>query len=531
MENVDKPTILMLTGLLHDYGVRHIVVSSGSRCAPLTVALNRSGFFGLHPVIDERTAAFVGLGMALATGEPVALVCTSGSAPLNYAPAMAEAFYRRIPLIAISADRPWWWVGQREGQTIRQAGALDAVTRAAVDLLPDNGSARMDAVNNRIINDVLTKATKGIRGPVHINVQIAEPLTPMAEAPAQPMWHRINTAELQLELQGLPKHTAGERVLVVVGGVRLTDAERAAIEHLNCLDGVVVVAEAQTNIRHAIRPALVDTRLSDDLRPDKVIVIGGDMVSNRFKAWLRGLGDVPFISVGPEDDIVDTFGHLTANYPCAIKHFAEAYAAEVPTDAPNSYLRRWQELAEGGRPDPEPEILKIMRRLAELFTCGDLHVSNGSAIRLVQRSQWAPTVRIESNRGVSGIEGSTSTAIGSAMVSERPTLLISGDMSAAYDVGALAIRGIPTHFKMAVLDNGGGDIFRNIATTRSLDELDEYFVMPPRFPIEALAAAYGFRYFTCSHASDRSIEDFMACHEAPAILHIHIDYKQSSGLI
>ena len=525
MENIDKPTVQILGSLLHAYGVRHVVVSSGSRCAPLTVCFNRLGFFRLHTVIDERTAGFVGLGMAVALNEPVALVCTSGSAPLNYGPALAEAYYRRVPLIAISADRPANWIDQREGQTIHQAHCLDSVVRCSIDLQPCSASVLQWNEANLKINRALAEATGLIKGPVHINVQLEAPLTPMTEADYSYMAKKITVRERIsasvhdiLDLHSEP----ASRPMLIIGGIALSDKDRRRIEEFNRSSNVVVVAEAQSNIRGALRPAYFDKGLDlpQDMTPDLVMLIGGDMVSNRFKAWLRSLERTTFISTTLEDTLTDTYGHLKANVPCRVKVLIE-YLEQVAKEASVMFKANWLRMHR--KENTENGLVQMLQKLVSQFRFGDLHVSNGSAIRLVQYLDIPKGVRVECNRGVSGIEGSTSTAIGSAMVSERPTLLITGDMSAAYDIGALAINGIPANFKMVVLDNDGGDIFRNISTTSALPELEEYFAMPPRFPIKELAMAYGFDYCT-------EISAFMAAAK-PAILHIKINPQQSKGLI
>lgn len=531
METVDKPTINILCGLLRHYGVRHAVISSGSRCAPVSTALARFGGFELHPVIDERSAAFTGLGIALATDEPVALVCTSGSAPLNYAPALAEAYYRRVPLIAVTADRPARYIDQREGQTIHQAGALDAIVRKSVDLEPDDFTTRSADEANRLICSALNAATGVIKGPVHINVQIEVPLTPMTDASTLPEARAPQAGNIACKKHDTSRTVFPEKakVLLIIGGIRLDADDLRALAELKDRADVAVLSEIQNNVPGAIPPMWCDRVLDRAPTPDMVAIVGGDMVSNRFKAWLRRLEGVPFVSGCFEDVTVDTFGHLSEHIDCSPADFFRMLANGRK---PGDYRHQWQILADEGResyPLSNPAA-HIVSRLADLFRAGDLHVSNGSAARIAQLARWAPDVRIEMNRGVSGIEGSTSTAVGSAIASGRPTLLISGDMSAAYDIAAFANPYMPGTFKMAILDNCGGDIFRNIPTTAQLPELEELFAMPPFFPIEKLANAYGIQYFSCKAADDASIESFINSGRA-SVLHIKLDPKHNKGLI
>lgn len=531
-----KATVQIIATALWRHGVEDVVVSPGSRCAPLTVALSRSGRYRLHAVVDERCAAFVGLGIALATDRPVALVCTSGSAPLNYGPALAEAYYRRVPLIAITADRPAWWVGQREGQTIRQAGCLQSVTRRWVDIPPDSGSAAQQRHAAMLVETALNAATGNIAGPVQINVQLDAPLT-AGWCGECDVWSGISTRVPlpdRADLSALLGPLSSARTLVVAGGVRLDDDERSALAALAELPGVAVVAEAQTNIPGAIRPAAFDRCLCQGAPvPQLVAIVGGDMVSGRFKQWLRSIdGDTVFVSVTPEDEPVDTYGHFAANVPCSVGALAMYLRENGGTGSGISYADEWRAYLDHCATlfRPKAFFLDYLQQIIDRLAPADVHVSNGSAIRYVQHLDIPTGVRMECNRGVSGIDGCTSTAIGWAMASERQTLLISGDMSAAYDVGALALQDIPPTFKMVILDNRGGDIFRNIATTRNLSELEPFFAMQPKFPVEKLADAYGFAYFEASAHDANGIRPFCN-HRGRAILRIIIDPKQSKDII
>ena len=182
-DTIDNDICRMLARLAADYGVRHVVVSPGTRSAPLAVTLHRSGCFCMHTVVDERSAAFIALGIAVTEGTPVVLVCTSGSAMMNYGPALAEAYYRHVPLIAITADRPEWWIDQLDSQTMRQPGALASVVRYSTDIpVAADTDARLFALANRHVNEAFTTSISAPAGPVHINVHLDAPLTPVRSA-------------------------------------------------------------------------------------------------------------------------------------------------------------------------------------------------------------------------------------------------------------------------------------------------------------------------------------------------------------
>lgn len=532
MTTISKPGVHLLCDLLHAYGIRHVVVSSGSRCAPLSVALARMGCFVLHPVIDERSAGFIALGISLTLDEPVAMVCTSGSAALNYAPALAEAYYRRVPLVAITADRPARYIDQREGQTIHQFGALDAVVRKSIDV-PDCGADKKSVVYiNRIINEALTVCTGCIKGPVHINMQLEVPLTEFTYDTLLPKATRIMQPALieeKIESINIGLTTQNPRILLLIGGVRLSERDKNALKILAKTPNIAIISETQTNIHGAINPSHCERILDEAPKPNIVAIIGGDLISTRFKQWLRKLSGVYFVSGGYEDCLVDTFGQLNTHIDCEPAAFFEILA-DMKADV--NYRAEWERLAAKGleKFNTDRLCINIFQALADRFTGNLIHISNGTSARIAQYVNFKSDVTVEINRGVSGIDGSTSTAVGAAMVNNSPTLLISGDMSAAYDIGALATLNMPSGFKMAVLDNSGGDIFRNIPSTSELPELDELFVMKPKLPLRELAGAYGFGYFECADAKDSSIEQFIN-HTGPAILRIAVAPKDSAGFL
>lgn len=510
METIDKPTAHLLAGLLKARGVRHIVVSPGSRCAPLTVVFARSGHFELHPVIDERTAAFVALGMSLATDTPVVALCTSGSALLNYAPALSEAYYRRVPVIAVTADRPAAMIDQRDSQTVRQPHALDAVVRKCVDI-PDEHSETALQMASRLINDALIAATGHIPGPVHINMQFEMPLTP--ETPVAPAIscrsicvHRSAPAcDFAPVIESIP---AGCNVLVALGGMHVGSDEAALLRSLP----LAVYAEAQSNV--AIPNYGIDNFAG--LPPvDVLVTAGGAIISDSFKRWLRQTPSLRHISLGFDDNCIDTYGALTDIVECRPTDFLKALA-QAGVSSP-AFIGSWRNALDAFKArDARNTVWELIETLAHnVGPEAVVHVSNGMAARYAQKVDFLPGQRIEMNRGVSGIEGATSTAVGDAIVNgRRPTLLISGDMSAAYDISALSIEWLPDNFRMVVLDNDGGDIFRTVRTTAQLPERERFFTMPPKLPLSELAAAYGLKYFT-------SPDEFMKC-GTKSLLHVKV---------
>lgn len=536
-ETIDNDVCRMLCSLAADYGVRDVIVSPGTRSAPLAVVFSRSAHFRIHTVIDERCAAFMAPGMSLATGQPVVLICTSGSALMNYGPALAEAYYRRVPVIAITADRPARWIDQLDSQTMRQPGALAAVVRKWVDIpvAADTDAALFTKANLEVC-DAFDAALGSRRGPVHINVQLDIPLTPMTDK------EPVNKARLikAIRPQGSPGDfdeiigkIRDKKIVIVCGDT--TPGECAALNSID-LRGIPVLAEVQANIAQSYRIGTFDRLLraacADGLQPDIVIAMGGSIVSARLKRWLRTSANTEVFTLGYTDNSTDTYKRLTTRIECDPLPFLQALAAAVTE---TEYSRRWQSFAEESQLKNENfvrtnPIMVAIGKIADRFR-GDIHVGNGSAIRYAQMLRWNGPVYC--NRGISGIDGCTSTALGYALAAGSPTLLITGDMSAAYDIGALGATVPPRGFRIVVLDNDGGDIFRNIGTTGGLPELEQLFTVPPRLPLRQLADAYGYRYFeySCQQPDDSVIDDFLDPEGSPAIMRLKIQKEYSKHLL
>ncbi|MDE6276566.1 MAG: 2-succinyl-5-enolpyruvyl-6-hydroxy-3-cyclohexene-1-carboxylic-acid synthase [Muribaculaceae bacterium] len=553
MERIAKDTCLMVCDLMEQYGVRRVVLSPGSRNAPMIVAVERSNVFESEVVIDERSAAFAALGMALASGEPVALVCTSGTSLLNYAPAVAEAYYRRVPLIVISADRPAEWIDQDDSQTIRQPGALGNIVRASLDV-SESIYAGKDGPwwLNRRLNDVLTAATAGpVKGPVHINLQIGEPLTAMvAEETARVRGKRIFQAlpEGGRLPEALTEDFRGAGKVMFVIGFMSPDADTARLLDIVADAGCVVLKEAQSNLHCSSKYVLgcIDATLRQERRskgdfiPDLVITMGGAILSRHVKAFLRREAHGARIwSVGHHDHAVDCFQGLDVRIEMSPRDFL-ASVAQNPGRKDTAFADRWAVAANSGYSEKFAENaewsdLSAVYTLMNMAPRGmRLQVSNGTAIRYVQLFKgYDKFSAIECNRGVSGIDGCTSTAIGYAAACDEPTLFLSGDMSAAYDIGALALPFVPPSFRMAVLNNTGGGIFRFIPTTRELPELEKGFVCAPKLPLRQLAEAYGFRYLEANSIEEirSALPRFYDHSEQPTILNIITPAQKSADIL
>ena len=546
-ETTDKLQCQILVETMHFHGVNHAVVSPGSRNAPLIIALSRSRI-KTHIVVDERSAAYVALGMAQQLKAPVALVCTSGTALLNYAPAVAEAYYQKIPLIVVSADRPQEWIDQDDSQTIRQFKALDQFVKRSYDIPArcDDDTAVWYA--ERIAHDAMMEATSLRRAPVHINVQLAEPLNGLTTEPYKlrrihhfPSYDGICRDDIiKLKEQLLHK-----RVMIIAGFMELNEPLRQALNDIAAKDAAVVLTETISNMADDFTINAIDRTLlaidENDKRyyPDVVITIGGAIVSRKIKAFLRKVKPDHWY-VGLNDVTVDCFQSLTRRIEANPDTFIPTLFQDSLTV--KSFCTIWKDAHTAGLRRHHKYLEKIgwsdMKAYETIFDFYQqnpdnliMHLSNGTTIRYAQLFGDRVIAPNFCNRGVSGIDGCTSTAIGAAMVN-GPAVLITGDMSFLYDISALSAITPKLQLKIVVVDNGGGGIFRFIDSTSSLPELEKYFVVKRNLDVEKVAASFGIKTYRADNA-DSLFEQLsnMMVEDGPAVLVVKTDGKRSAEIL
>jgi 2-succinyl-5-enolpyruvyl-6-hydroxy-3-cyclohexene-1-carboxylate synthase len=310
------------------HGITDVILSPGSRSAPLTLAFARHPAYRgrLRVVPDERAAAFIGLGLAQATRRPVVLVCTSGTAGLNYAPAVAEAFFQQIPLLILTADRPPEWIDQLDGQTIRQRNLYGAHAKGTFDFPADTTHTDAKWHGERIINEAIHLTQTGPAGPVHVNIPLREPFYPKAgEEVAYEQDVKIirddhsNTILPPAEILDLRRQLRGAgRVLVVAGQQPENPTLTAALYEFAEARQVPVVADTIANVgdvpavrRQDIFLAGLSKEQKADLRPDLLITFGQSLISKALKLFLRDAAPAQHWHLQPAGEVADTFRRLT----------------------------------------------------------------------------------------------------------------------------------------------------------------------------------------------------------------------------
>ncbi len=525
-----------LSALLVEYGIKEVVASPGTRNAPLIAAIAAREELAVTMVVDERSAAFVALGKATVSDKPVALVCTSGSALLNYAPALAEAYYSHIPLIAISADRPSFIIDRNDGQTIRQNGALSNIVKKSffIDENLPQDSAEIT------INDALTCATLTPSGPVHINVAIENP-TVEGSGYLNVCPRKIMTLEhsglISKEKMSALATTVAEspKIMIWAGANPPSQRLNKSLAKLARFGNFAVVAEIGANLHSNAFVSSPDTLLIDrefsKLYPEILITFGKPLLSSRLK-HLLGKQNIRHWHVGYSELAADIISKQELRIEIDPESFFTQLAATLRRSSERStysdLIHDSYSVSRTVANDfferlPWCELSALNALLRHLPKETNIQVSNGMSVRYLHLLDYSRFHRCDYNRGVSGIDGSTSTAVGASTVYNGITVLITGDMSARYDIGALGLRCVSPNFKIVVICNNGGQIFRHIKSTRNFDSLEQYICENEPAPFAELAKAWEYATFTAKSQQelDSVLPGFISETNRPAILEIH----------
>lgn len=517
-------------------GITNIIISPGSRNAPLTIGFAQNPNFKCYSIADERCAAFFALGIAQQTKQPTAIVCTSGSALLNYYPAVAEAFYSQIPLIVISADRPQSKIDIGDGQTIRQENVFQNHSVFNANLT-EEASVENDLKINKAIETAILQ-----KGPVHINAPFEEPLyETVSELSVEP---KITHSEEILGTKIIENiddvasvWNTSKRKLILIGGINEANSvSKEILENFAKDPSIVVLTETTSNLHEPSFINSIDSLITpfDDfdfkeLEPEVLITFGGMIVSKRIKAFLRKYKPAHHWHI---DTLraYDTFNALSKHFVMEPDDFfkellpktafvSSKYFSKIDKIYDLRKIRKQEYLRKITFSD-----FKVFEKVIEsLPKNSQLQISNSSAIRYAQLIEIDPSIEVYCNRGTSGIDGSTSTAIGAAIGrNDIQTVFITGDIGFLYDSNALWNSYIPKNFKIILINNGGGGIFRILPGHEEKPVFNTYFETSHNLTAEHLAKMYKINYFTANDVAslEEAIKNLYSNNDAAGILEV-----------
>lgn len=499
------------------YGVTDAIICPGSRSAPLVYAFAHNQAFTCHSVIDERSAGFIALGMAQQQQRPVVLICTSGTATVNFFPAIAEAYYQKIPLLVLSADRPPELLNQQDGQMIMQKGIFGKHVLGSHELLCfEENNIDFNLTERIVSNAIETSLSEKGYGPVHINVPLREPLYNFdfqhyqANKPNGTA-NLLKRGAIQLPFfEGfMEAWKQSKKKLIIVGQWPKSQALSDALQTLCMHQSVVILADICAN-QHQVKcisnfdfllKSLSKEQL-DTLTPDLILSFGGPMISKSLKIWLKSIKPSHHFRLQASENPIDTWGNMT-HLLCAqeIPYInALAKQKEIANPEGKAYAGTWKSLQQQIETRVSTfhaaeiwcEPTGVNQILDNLPSNCILQVGNSSAIRWVSwNMKGRNDLEIYCNRGTSGIDGSLSTAIGTAMACpEKKVYLLIGDLSFMYDEHALWMQKLPSNLSILVLNNQGGNIFNWIDGPRNHPNELSYFTTPVKRELAQICLSY-----------------------------------------
>ncbi len=516
------------------YQVEHVIISPGSRNAPLTIGFTNHPQIKTYSIVDERCAAFFALGIAQQTQKPVALVCTSGSALLNYYPAIAEAFYSDIPLLVISADRPKHLIDIGDGQTIRQENVFKNHSLYNANLI--DGEQYLDDNAKQIATAMKILVQK--KGPVHINVPFDEPLYKTTD--------KLSIKNLIFEKYSIKKEQVfnideyitlwnnSKKKLVLVGTHFPNKKLQTQLVELIKDESVLVFTETTSNVQHPIFINSIDKLifpLTDnqlkELQPDILLTLGGMIVSKKIKQFLRKYQPKHHWHIDAKNS-PNTYHCLSHHFKIDETIFFDEFLELIKPVKSNYqkdslYIKlQRKEKHNGFLAKTEFSDLKVFDIILNTIpNNSQLQLGNSSIIRYSQLFDINNTLTVFCNRGTSGIDGSTSTAIGASCIVNNQTVLVTGDISFFYDNNALWNNYIKNNFRIILINNGGGGIFRFISGPSSTNVLD-YFETPHNLTAKQLCKMYHLEYCIAKNENElkKELRTFYHIDKAPKLLEI-----------
>ena len=542
----DKKSILQLVALLKAHGVKKMVLCPGSRNAAIVHTLVQIEDFTCYSVTDERSAGFFAIGLSLQGGGPVVVCCTSGSALLNLHPAVAEAYYQQIPLIVISADRPAAWIGQMDGQTLPQPNVFGELVKMSVNL-PEVNTEEDEWYCNRLINEAILETTHHGKGPVHINVPISEPIyrftaKELPEVRIISRYQGLNVYDRDYK-ELINKLNKANKRMILVGQMNLIyEFDKKYIKPLYKQFAWLNEHLAnQTTPGLPIRNFDVAVSAMDDIRqaqmaPDLLITYGGHIVSKQMKKYLRNHPPREHWHISTDGKVADLFGCLTTVIEMDPFEFLEKIAFLLE-GTPTNYPLMWDNWC---KTIPEPTL-----PYSQISVTGDLiknlpvpcalHLANSSTVRYAQLFKLPSEVEVCCNRGVNGIEGSLSSAIGYATASTKPNFMVIGDLSFFIDMNALWLSHYHHNLRILLLNNEGGEIFHTLPGMDKSAKSRAFITAEHHTSAKGWAEERGFQYLKATNAAEwqDALQVFVSPeeHSNPILLEVFTDKGEDTRLL
>jgi len=509
----DKKNISLLADIFVKSGLTDIVISPGSRNAPIILSFANRKEINAFSIIDERSAAFFALGLALRTKKTVAIACTSGSAVLNYASAISEAFYQKIPLLILTADRPKHLIDVGDGQTIRQENVFNNFVKKSFQLPLEITTEEEKLKADETINEAISICQFPEPGPVHINIPFDEPLYNTTENQTEGKIIHFKSEQIENKKVSIAKIANAcnnsEKIMIIAGQSIEKPELSKVLNSISTNKNIVILTETTSNLCEKKFVDTIDNVVStfsekeqEDFAPEILITFGGQVVSKIVKKFLRKNKPTTHWHISPSGEIMDTYFSLTESFKSDEFEFFESISKKLK-NVGSDYSNHWQQRkTEIDRKKNEYlnkafySDFKVFESILEYLPKKSiLHLGNSTPIRYSQLFGSKEGIIYNSNRGVSGIDGQVSTAAGYTFNSNKLNVLITGELGFLYDSNGLMNNYLKPNLKIIVINNSGGGIFRFIPGPDNTPNLEEFFATKHNWKAEFICKAFDVDYF------------------------------------
>lgn len=539
--------VQILISSLKAHDVRHVIHCTGGAGIPIGRSIEQDPFFTCYSLIDERSALYFAMGLSMANGNiPVAVVVTSGTAASNLESGMEEAYYKGVPIIAITADRSPYLLEQFEIQKTDQRAIFAGCSKMEVSLPIVNNDDEAWYCD-RLVNESLLEMESGCPGPIHINVPtvgmtgLFEPKLPETKkidrhyaSEPEEFWARC--AE---ELLGYSK------IMVVVGenpriSAECENAMTRFFEKFNCMYSVEHMANyhGEGAVITYRRTEAMSSSAFVEFCPDLVIDFGGHVATVNLKKYLRERhATFRHWHIDESGRVRDGYRSLTDVFQCAPTLFFSKMVEHAPAEACNDkkYYKKWKEVvSEVDPPLGEVSIFRAASLLSERIPANSfLELGILFSTRAMQFFDLDPSVTVSANLGALGIDGCLSTAVGRAAATDAPVFIMQGDMSFFYDMNALNIRYIKSNLRVLLINNGGGAEFHIAGGRKLIPEIDEFVAASHHGVAEGWAKSRGFRYLSANTVQDleTGIEALVGESDRPMLLEVFTNRDADAGAL
>lgn len=549
-----KKIVQSLGEILKSKSVFNIIISPGSRNAPIIIHFTLHKDFKTYSIVDERCAGFFALGIAQQIRKPVVISCTSGSAVVNFYPAVTEAFYQSIPLILLTADRPKEIIDVFEGQSIHQENIFQKHVITSVQLTEDESKSGI-WYNDRLINESINKCIFKSK-PIHINIPFSEPLyNTTNHLQVKPKIIKTIPVKNYIEIYNYKKEqyiwNKYEKKMILLGLYYPEKNMEKILRKLSLDSSIVIFTETTSHVHGKFFFSNIDQLIFNmnakkwkSLRPHILLTIGINIISKKIKFLLRKYPPIYHWHIGKHyENYPDTYYKLTTYWPINPESFFQIFDNSNNISISTSdYRKKWEKLKKK-RMKKHKFFLKKEKSFSDLkvlfFVFKSipnntiLQLGNSMIVRYYQLfDKKKYSIKSYCNRGTSGIDGCVSTAVGSAAIIKKTVTLVIGDISFFYDSNALWNNYIPKNFRIILINNGGGNIFRFISENKFPEKIFNFFETKHIFSAEKICEMYHWKYEKVSNQSalKNSLSCFWKKSNHPCLLEINTQKSNNAKI-